>query len=300
MANNHKDNLGESSSSVFARLEHLIATSSPSSMSTTNPPEPPSLASMLAALGTPTASIAILDHGVLATHMISTDSSHDPDTLFQACSISKPTAGFMIARLIDAGYFSLDSYMCDLLPADVLSHMTRDQRTARLVKKIQVRHLMSHTAGLAVHGFPGYPEELYPASGKSLPDAKEVLKGTRGVNTPEVKILAPPGLEFVYSGGGITVLQVIVEYVMDRSFEDLMREWVFEPLGMRRSCYRLSSEESNVAEAYYTGYTKCESRWHNDPELAACALWTTPRDLLKLVRGLQRSLAEDEEGALLS
>lgn len=145
---------------------------------------------------------------------------------------------------------------------------------------------MSHTSGLSIHGFPGYVD--------SGPDARTVLSGTAPSNTCGVRLQSLPGQGYSYSGGGITVLQVILETVTGQDFPSLIRELVFEPLGMTRSFYHLPAGESNVAHAHYTGYTPCEPQWLNNPEQAAAGLWTTPTDLLKAVRAMQRSVKTSE------
>jgi CubicO group peptidase (beta-lactamase class C family) len=102
-----------------------------------------------------------------------------------------------------------------------------------------------------------------------------------------------------YSGGGITVLQLVLETVAGESFPSIVQKFVFEPLGMNRSFYSLPDNETNIAQAYYTGYTACEDRWRSNPEQAAAGLWTTPSEILKVVRALQESLVGNKEGNFL-
>ena len=64
-----------------------------------------------------------------------------PDTLFQVGSISKPVAAMAALRLVQAGRLNLD--------VDVNQYLTDE-------KKVTLRELLTHTAGLTVHGFPGY------------------------------------------------------------------------------------------------------------------------------------------------
>jgi hypothetical protein len=92
---------------------------------------------------------------------------------------------------------------------------------------------------------------------------------------------------FVF-GGGITVLQIILETVTGKDFPSLIKELVLEPLEMTHSVYSLPDGEINVAKAHFTGYTACDVQWHIQPEKAAAGLWTTPTDLLKAVRAMQR------------
>ena len=58
-------------------------------------------------------------------------------------------------RLVQQGNLKLDGKIVDLLPTCVVKILTTAQ-TKFLLPEITVRHLMSHTFGLAVGGFPGY------------------------------------------------------------------------------------------------------------------------------------------------
>jgi CubicO group peptidase (beta-lactamase class C family) len=156
--------------------------------------------------------------------------------------------------------------------------------------EITIRMLMSHTSGLSQHAFPGYMN--------NIPSALDVLAGKGGINIKHVHLEGLPGHWFSYSGGGITVLQLILEHITNQAFPDLVRELVLDPLGMHRSFYAVSKEE-NYAVAQYTGFTACEVLHRANPEQAAAGLWTTPTDLLKLVRALQRSLKVNDHTELL-
>lgn len=265
----------------FTALEALIGAQTPSSTAS----------SVLAELGSPSVSIGILDHGHITSRCISMHTTgtqaHDEETLFQACSISKPITGLATMRLIQAGKLSLDSKIAPLLPARVLGILETPE-TRTLLPHITVRHLLSHTAGFMLSHFSGYAD---PAA---TPDIETVLRGAAPANTLRVKVQGLPGYAMSYSGGGMVVLQILLESVTGKDFGTLMKELVLQPLGMERSFFSLPRDGhgagGNVAEAHRTGYTPCDAKWHEMPEKAAAGLWTTPTDLLKAVRGVQRSL----------
>ena len=73
------------------------------------------------------------------------------NTLFQAASISKPVFALGVLRLVDAGKLNLDANVNDYLKTWKLpeNDLTRQSR-------VTLRGILSHTAGLTVHGFPGY------------------------------------------------------------------------------------------------------------------------------------------------
>lgn len=265
----------------FTELEHLI-----SSQGTANNA---SAADVLAEIGSPSVSIAVLDHGSITSKCISTIGDNS-ETLFQACSISKPIAGMATMRLIQAGKLKLEDKIVDLLPKHVVE-ILETPHTKILLREITVKHIMSHTSGLSIGGFPGYSKEP--------PSVEVVLSGKAPANTLQVRVQGFPGYAFSYSGGGMTVLQILLETVTGKDFAELVRELVLEPLGMTRSFYALSEEERNVATAHFTGYTPSDVRWHILPEKAAAGLWTTPSDLLKAVRAMQQSLKSGSEKGFL-
>lgn len=221
----------------------------------------------------------------------------DTETVFQACSISKPVTAMAIMKLVDQGKLSLDGTLKELISSDLLKVMTYGSPNApkAMVESITIRQLMSHTAGLSQHGFPGY--SLGNRTG--IPTAQQIIEGGFPVNTMPVRLQNPPGFCFKYSGGGITLLQLILEATTGLDFATLMQNLVLGPLEMTRSFYnRLPDSERNAARAYFTGYTPCADAQHVLPESAAAGLYTTPTDLLKVVSAVQHSL-EVEDGAFL-
>ena len=262
----------------FTELEHLISSQSPTNATA---------AQVLAEIGAPSVSIAILDHGNITSKCISTIGG-DSETIFQACSISKTIAGMATMRLVQAGKLQLDDKIVDLLPKSAVS-VLETPHTKTLLGQITIRHLMSHTSGLSVGGFRGYS--------KDIPNIETVLSGKAPANSLQIKLIGLPDYEFSYSGGGMTVLQVILETTTGKDFPTLVKELVFDPLEMSRSFYILQEGEENVTTAHFTGFTPCDVPRHTLPEQAAAGLWTTPTDLLKAVRAIQRSL-KNENGFL--
>ena len=219
------------------------------------------------------------------------DDAVTPATLFQAASISKPVTAVATLRLVERGILDLDA------PANrYLRRWTiPDGPTAR-GDEVTIRHLLTHTGGLTVHGFPGYPHGL------PLPGAIAVLEGQAEANTPAVRLDTIPGSIWRYSGGGFTVLQLLLEDVTGTAFPLLMRELVLDPLEMTGSTFEQPippSLASRVAHGHDREGRRVEWGWHDYPEMAAAGLWTTPTELALLVLDLQGAL-RGEEGHLLS
>src|SRR6185312_2227606 len=115
-------------------------------------------------------------------------------------------------------------------------------------KKITIANLLSHTAGLTVHGFAGYEK------GDSIPTISQILDGKKPANSAAVRSMYQPGLKFEYSGGGITISQLIVQDVTKQPYDKYMWENVLKPLGMTYSFYTQpppSEKQNLLATGYY-------------------------------------------------
>jgi CubicO group peptidase (beta-lactamase class C family) len=205
-----------------------------------------------------------------------------PETLFQAGSISKPVAAMAALHLVEQGKLALDT--------DVNQALTSWKIPASAAAPgavVTLRELLSHTAGLTVHGFPGY------AAGAPLPTLVQILDGEKPANTDPVRLEAAPESRWKYSGGGYTVMQQLLLDVSHLPFPKLMHDTVLAPIGMTRSTYEqpLPVElRSGAATPYQANGAPIVGGFHIYPEMAAAGLWTTPTDLARYAIEIQRSL----------
>ncbi|HEX8442210.1 MAG TPA: serine hydrolase domain-containing protein [Allosphingosinicella sp.] len=211
-----------------------------------------------------------------------------PETLFQAASISKPVAATGALALVDQGVLSLDR--------PVNEQLTSWQVPAHdFSETVTLRRLLSHTAGLTVHGFPGYSSEAL------LPTVVQVLNGAPPANTETVRVDVQPGSRWRYSGGGITVAQVLMSDATAEPFPALMDRLVLRPLGMAHSTYKQPLNEADAAAAATAHNAKGEpiaGRFHVYPEMAAAGLWTTPSDLARWAVALSSAFKGEAGGPL--
>ncbi len=201
-----------------------------------------------------------------------------PQTLFQAASISKSLNAVGILKLVQEGKLSLDEDINTYLKT---WHPSADSG------KITIANLLSHTAGLSVHGFPGYEP------GDTLPTVEQILRGEKPANTREVKPLFAPGVKMQYSGGGTTVTQLIETTVTGIPYDQFMRKEVLDPLGMTGSFYTQPAPEDKkplLATAYNMKGEPIKGKYHVYPEMAAAGLWTNPTDLSKYIIETQLAL----------
>jgi CubicO group peptidase (beta-lactamase class C family) len=152
----------------------------------------------------PAVSIAIVRDGQLAWRRAfgvkdtGTNEPVDLDTLFAACSDTKPMFAYGVLKLCEKGVLSLDTPLTKYTSRRV----TADPR----VELITARHVLSHMTG-----FPNWRQD------KDLP------------------IQFTPGSQYQYSGEGFSYLQSVVVELTGTSFEDFMRDNVLVPLGMTAS-----------------------------------------------------------------
>jgi CubicO group peptidase (beta-lactamase class C family) len=84
-----------------------------------------------------------------------------------------------------------------------------------------------------VHGYVGQSAE------RPLPSIAASLAGETGDSFP-VEPLEAPGRRWLYSGGGYSVMQLLVEELCGRPFAEFMQAEVLDPLGMTASSFRWS------------------------------------------------------------
>ena len=214
---------------------------------------------------------------------VTAGTSVTPDTIFQAASISKPTAAVAVLRLVQDGKLSLDVDVNTFLKSWKLpaSEHTRD-------RPVTLRSLLSHASGLGDgFGFPGYhPKDPVPA-------VVQILNGEKPSNTGKVLMERPPFTAFKYSGGGVTIVQLAVTDTIGRAFPELMKSLVLDPIGMKNSGFDqpLTPERDRMAARAHNGRgAAMDAKWHIYPELEAAGLWTTPSDLGRLAIELQKAL----------
>ena len=196
------------------------------------------------------------------------------DTLFQAGSISKPVTAMAALHYVEAAKWSLDEDINDRLISWKVppNDLQKDQ-------KVTLRRLLSHNAGTTVHGFPGY------AVGTPVPTVVQVLNGEPPANTAPVRVDLTPGTKVRYSGGGTTIVQLMMVDQLKKPFPQIMAETVLSPIGMANSTYEQplpAARATETATGTRASGQSVEGRWHIYPEMAAAGLWTTPSDLAKV------------------
>lgn len=163
--------------------------------------------------------------------------------LFEIGSVSKCLVSILVNRLVDRGVLRLDDYLTELLPwVDV----------GRYTERITVAHLLTHTAGL-VSGVDALTDDL-----AQVWALRELWA-------------AEPGRHFHYSNAGYLILGLLLARVTGRPHRQLLREEVFDRLGVEGALSGVRNEDrSRLA----TGYAPaCDDRPWLPGDALAPAPW---------------------------
>ena len=196
-------------------------------------------------------------------------------TLFPTASMSKWIAALAVQSLVEEQRVELDQ--------PVSSYLTRWQLPPSdfPADAVTVRRLLSHTAGLTDRlGFGDYRAD------EMVPSLEESLRSPRASEGSVVKIAVglEPGSEFLYSGGGYLVLELLVEEVSGQSFADYVTQTILSPLAMKRSGYRYLGEQTNAAASYNVDGSLAPT--YRYASAAATAFSSTAEELSRLVKAL--------------
>ncbi|WP_158278654.1 serine hydrolase domain-containing protein [Rhodohalobacter mucosus] len=158
------------------------------------------------------------------------------ETIFRVESISKSVTARGVMKLVETGKIKLED--------PVYKHLVSWEfpETEFDLKKVTIRHLLSHTSGLALGtlGLEYDPNEKKPSLRESL--------------TREVKFIREPGTSFNYSNVGFNLLELLIEDVSGRSFADFMKDEVLSPLGMQHADFIWREDfPTRVPDGHKTG-----------------------------------------------
>ncbi len=155
----------------------------------------------------------------------------DADTLFAIGSNSKSFTATILGMLVDEGKLDWDTPVREYMP-DFRMH--DPVATAGMT----ARDLVSHTSGLPRH------DALWYASGLSRDELYDRLRYLEP-SKPFRSTFQYQNLMFMTAG-------VLAERITGKTWEELVRERIFEPLGMKRSNFSVEdmAADANHAKAY--------------------------------------------------
>jgi CubicO group peptidase (beta-lactamase class C family) len=161
------------------------------------------------------------------------------DSTFCFASCAKSMTAWGVMHLVEQGQVDLDAPVDQYLKRWHLSASQFDPGG------VTTRRVLSHTAGLTVGGYGGYFPRRYP-----IPSLEQVLDGQNQWNGA-VQIAWEPGSGFHYSGGGYTVLQMVIEDVTGEPYAEYMKREVLNPLGLTEGDWTWTPALKNSAATPY-------------------------------------------------
>lgn len=151
-------------------------------------------------------------------------------------SCGKSATRLLIARLVDQKKLKFESTLGDLLPGVAMRNE---------YSKVTIEQLLSHRGSIPPYTEirPGKNEIVMQLHGPPREQRAGLIAHVLKNDEPVGK----PGERFVYSNAGYALLGHIAETLLDTTFEDLIREQVFGPLGMKSARVGVPSSEPKAA-----------------------------------------------------
>ena len=139
------------------------------------------------------------------------------ETLFQIGSITKTVTATAMMRLVEQGKLELKATVREYLP----DFRVRDVDASA---RVTVWHLLTHLSG--------WTGDVFTDKGNNDDAAEKYVN-----SMAEFEQLAPLGTVFSYNNAAFCVAGRVIEVLTGETFEDAIRDLIFEPLGMERSFF---------------------------------------------------------------
>ncbi len=232
----------------------------------------------------------LIYEGAAGKRELGLDADMTTDSVFAIFSTTKAITATAALQLVEEGRLDLDApagtYVPDLAELQVLDGFDADGKPKLRAPKREVttRMLLLHTAGFGYDFFNEHYNRLAQEHGQPsvITSSKAALK------TP---LLFDPGERWEY-GSNIDWAGQVVESVAGKRLGEVMRERVFEPLGMRDTAFTMTpSMESRLARIHQRGADGSLTALHDlvlpqDPELhmGGHGLYATVGDYCRFIR----------------
>ncbi|MFN3693985.1 MAG: serine hydrolase [Ignavibacterium sp.] len=184
---------------------------------------------------------------------VNTKQAVNENTMFEACSMSKPVFAYLVLKLVEQGKLNLDKPLYLYLPE---KFVCEDEEYP---KQITARMILSHTSGL-----PNW------------------RKGEEERNPP-LPIYFKPGTKFSYSGEGIYYLQRVVEKITNQPLEIFAKENLFDKLGLISTSFVWDEKYNKQIATGHNADGNCNERKKYTHSNAAYTLYTTTEEYAKFI-----------------
>jgi len=189
-----------------------------------------------------------------------------PDVKFRLGSITKQFTSMLVMQQVEKGTIKLDSHLSDYLP-----DYRKDTGS-----KVSIHQLLNHTSGI-----PSYTDDpkFFPDESRNHYSVDDFVKKFCSGD-----LQFEPGSKFHYDNSGYFLLGAILEHISGKSYEALLKEKIFDPLGMKDTGYDRSPEIlPKRSSGYEVGLDEVINAPYLDMSLpyAAGSLYSTVEDLYK-------------------
>jgi CubicO group peptidase (beta-lactamase class C family) len=217
-------------------------------------------------------SIGILRDGEIYTYGYGTTQKNngmvpDANTIFEIGSISKTFTAQLLAYYVNAGKISLTDPITKYLPDSVAENSELQQ--------IKIVNLSNHTAGLV-----RLPDNLLSKNTEVTNPYKNYTKDLLFSYLKSCKLASVPGEVYSYSNMGTGLLGVILEQISGKTYAQLLKEIITDPLKMNSTFQHLTPESAKRFTKVYNNETKEVKAWDFDALVGAGGLRSTVNDML--------------------
>lgn len=150
-------------------------------------------------------------------------------------SDGKAFTATLIAKLVEQRTLSWDAPLSTLLP-DLAAQMRPEYRSVTLLQ------LLSHRSGLEHDSSDWKLFEALYTDPRSLPEQRMAYIARALREPPAVR----PGTRPYYSNSGFIIAAAIAERATGSSYEDLVRHYVFDPLGMKSAQFGITHGDETL------------------------------------------------------
>ena len=211
-----------------------------------------------------------------------------PKQAFHSASVGKLATAYVLIRLIEKNTLSFNTRIDTILDAKLLNNLFVF-KGIDYANEVTIFHLLEHTSGINDY-FEGITLDKKSILEKVIgePDhfftPNELIQFTAN----NQRAVGKPGDKFLYSDTGYILLGLIIEKIENKHFFEVLKEEVFNPLGMKDTGlvgYDPIAKQDQLAPVMVK---------HRDIRLfkslsidfSGGGLFTTLEDLSKLVNGL--------------
>jgi CubicO group peptidase (beta-lactamase class C family) len=197
-----------------------------------------------------------------------------PDTIFRIASVSKQFTAMLALKLQDQGKVKLDDKVCPYLVPTYI------KACPAAWGPITVREVLVHTSGIPdISEMPDFFTKLDQPT-----TTKEII--SRFVNKP---LDFKPGTGWKYSNSGYILAGAIIEKVTGRSYGEVLRQQITDPLQLQHTGYSETDPPDGWAKGYLTA-GKPAGHINGSQANAAGGVYTTADDMARWDRSFGANL----------